>query len=379
MPARRLRPILLGLLLAAGLPATAQLYLSRYVPGTPGQTGDPIHRIEVFNESQDPVDVSGFCLVTRAYACRLPAGTVIGARTALRLGWVPAAGQRTLIFGSMTDFITLQPDREEGDVVALFDRSLVLRDAVYMSRNINVTFLPMETSLRDGTQLYVPDESDPRMTYMPVSPDPALALVQISGQWRITARATNLIPATRYRNLQARYIDGMVYLSWKTLFENDCYTQVIERSTDGKDYEPMDRIQAGGSSVAPRDYTWYDPDTEKDRVYYYRVMNQDKFGYVVYSPPAKVRTEDAPGGFTFDIIQGENKGTLNVRFSAEMTQQVRVKLLDEQLRELSVLFAGQVDGGRQNLVTYSRPLPVGKYFVIVTTETRRYYEPVIVE
>ena len=107
----------------------------------------------------------------------------------------------------------------------------------------------------------------------------------------------------------------------------------------------------------------------------------DKFGEVISSNMAKVRTEDNPSEFSFEILKGE-RGTdqvLNVRFASVLNQQVRIKLLDEELRESAIQVSDDFDAYSQNLGTYQKPLPVGKYFVILSTEEKRYYEPFIIE
>ena len=68
-----------------------------------------------------------------------------------------------------------------------------------------------------------------------------------------------------------------------------------------------------------------------------------------------------------------------MRFSARESQHVKVKLLDELLREIDILYTGTIEAKKQNLLNYTHQLPVGKYFVIVSTGSKRYYEPLVVD
>ncbi|RMG62347.1 MAG: hypothetical protein D6722_18605, partial [Bacteroidetes bacterium] len=263
------------------------------------------------------------------------------------------------------------------------DRQREFVDGCYLSRKEEVDFLP-GTSDYQGRMFALPEEKDyrwaPRINNLP---DPAMEFLRIHGSWVINSRSRTLphAQATSYRLLQARYIDGVVTVKWKTAYERDCYAHWVERSTDGNDYRPLRRVRGSYNQEELSEYTFYDTDVQSNRVYYYRISNEDKFGQVVTSAPTMVRTEENPGSFTFDLLRGEGEGQdlLNVRFSSRTRQQVRMQLMDGELRELAVLYFGEVEAGQQNLVTYTQPLPVGKYFVIVSTEQNRLYEPFIVD
>jgi hypothetical protein len=179
--------------------------------------------------------------------------------------------------------------------------------------------------------------------------------------------------------VQTQYVDGIVTVKWSTRFEKDCYFHVVERSTDGKNFREIERVRTSGNTPGGQAYSCYDPKVEKDRVYFYRISNLDKFGNLLYSEPARVRTEASPDGFTFDVIRDEDRRSLSVRFSSRDSQQVRIELLDEELRKISTLYLGDAEAEKQNLVSYNQSLPIGKYFVIVSTEERRFYEPFIME
>lgn len=376
--------------LAGIIPMVAgqDLYISRFVPGNPQNRIDVNHRIELFNEGRTYKNLSGYILATRYYVIRIPRNTYVGAMNSFIMGKGSGESGRSLNleYDEVADFIPRTFHGEgEGDFAILFDRNRNIVDAFYYGPLEQVGFLPdrQAVNFSDGrTEINVPSEDDSRWSYLQNPDDPAMAFICVNRSWHPTSRRTNLFPATRYRFLQAKYLDGVVTVKWKTLFENDCYLHTIERSTDGKTFKVLDELRGPVNDSDPFDYTYYDAEVEKNRVYYYRIVNIDKFGNIVQSNATKIRTEENPGGFAFDILPSDNNNgrrTLNVRFSTRESQYIRVKLLDEQLREIAVLYQGEIEGQKQNLLNYTRPLPIGKYFVIVSTQERRYYEPFVVD
>jgi len=355
-------------------------------PGNPQHQHDVLFRIDLFNESEDFVDLSGYVLVTRHFALRLPTNTFIRRYSHLRLGRNDFNGDLDLAFSNLPTWKERKVDtEEEGDFVALLDPSLEMVDGFLYSPRATVNFLPtrewLQTPADDQLRLSIPDESDPRWEYLRNRRDPAMAFVRINGDWRPSSRSRNLWPATQFRDLSAKYVDGIATIQWRTLFERDCYFHILERSTDGKNYRPIEQVSGPVNSEDPFEYTLYDTGVERDRLYYYRVSCTDKFGYTTYATATKLRTQETPGEFTFDVIRAEIEGgrSFDVRFSSKDQQQVRVKLMDEALREVAVLFYGTVEAERQTLINYQDELANGKYYLIVATEKRRYYEPLIIE
>ncbi|GAB4418881.1 MAG: hypothetical protein OHK0039_30790 [Bacteroidia bacterium] len=381
----RLR-LLFALLTLAGLPAAGQrtVFISRLAPGVPGQPATRGYRLDLFNESEDQVrDLSGYILYTRTFALRLPPGSYLRPMEALRIGTTPEALDIGL--SDQREFAALPPDghRQEGDFAILFDRDLEIVDAVLVCKTLPAAFLPATARFLNYTLAAPPADDRRWSSRINGSPDPAMEFLRIQGRWEVNARGRLLehAQATTYRLLQARYIEGIVSVKWKTGYERDCYYHLVERSSDGRQFEPLTRVPASRNSKTMMSYSVLDTDVKPDRVYHYRIVSTDKFGFSITSNATRVRTEDNPGGFTFDVMRGEGDGraTLNVRFSARQEQEVRMQLMDEELREIDVLYYGRIEADQQNLVNYQRDLPVGKYYVIVSTERQRFSESFIVE
>ncbi|MEL6695945.1 MAG: hypothetical protein AAFP89_06875 [Bacteroidota bacterium] len=377
-----MRQILLLLLFLPSLGASLcaqSLYLSRIAPGFPGNPEHPAHRISIFNEASTYQEISGYTLVTRSYVVVLPAQTFVRSKKSIDIGFEGL--NLNIHLDTLSTLIRKQVDNPSlGDYVALFDQKGNLVDALYYGPSENVAYLPEQISANNAL-LLLPTETNDVWEFMRNPVDPAVAFVRINRKWRANSRTKNLIPATNYRSVIPTYQDGIVTLDWKTMYEYDCFMHLLERSIDGKNFQLIRQVPGVRESEDVKSYREYDSNIEKERVYYYRVTHVDKFGEIISSNMAKVRTEDNPSEFSFEILKGE-RGTdqvLNVRFASVLNQQVRIKLLDEELREIAILFYDDIDAYKQNLVTYQKPLPVGKYFVILSTEEKRYYEPFIIE
>ena len=377
-----------GLMICMSINLNAQsVYLSRFIPGNPNQGADTHHRIEIYNESQRyAANISGYILVTRNYIVRLSGNVRIPPMRSIKLGRYRSGESAYFAYENMSDFTKRLPSgRDEGDFAILYDRGMRIVDAFYFSDERAVGFLPAQedfiTAKNERISIRIPDEKNRTWSFLQALPDPAMAFVKISGNWSPNSRKRNLFPATEYKFMQTKYVEGIVTFKWKTLFENDCYYHIIERSEDGRTFKEISRQQGVRSSSRPLDYIYYDTQVEKDTVYTYRLRNIDKFGNTILSEPIAAITEENPGGFSFDII-AENSDTgkyLNVRFSAKERQRVRIKLLDEELRQMAILFYDTIDAEKQNLINYTEPLPFGIYHVLVETEERRYRELFIVE
>lgn len=377
---------LLGLWLVFNFLAAQEVHISRMDPGYVQDPSNPLYRIELFNESDKTADLSRYVLMTRYLIFRLPDNTTLGPYSQLRLGRSDAEAPLDIKIQQLSEVKRRIPEtREEGDFVALLTPDLEWVDGFYYSPLKQVNFLPAEDQLRtrSGNVLTValPDEADYRWAFDRNVPDPAMAMVCINGTWKANGRTLNLIQATQYQSINTKFVNGIASIRWITLFEKDCFFHTLERSRDGKNYRPLQLFNGPVNSEKEYEYLAYDPDVEKNQVYYYRVRVTDKFGHTITSAPSRLRTVESNGDFTFDIIRTESidQRSFDVRFYSRNQQQVRVKLMDEQLREISELYYGMVEADRQNLINYRAELTAGKYYVVVATERRRYYEPIVVE
>lgn len=359
-----------------------EVEISRFIPG------DDSHYIDLFNPSaQNPIDLEGYLLITREYAIQFPANQEILPLGVLRLGYKlnTASGIDLELSKSSALEVRDASGPETGNFVFLQNPQGRTVDAFYFNRERSVSFLPVRDTYRKGEEgeraVNLPDEQNNAWGYMQMEPDPAMSFVRINDRWRINSRRRNLIPATKYRSIQARFVEGIMTVRFNTTEENDCFFHIVERSLDGVQYEELGELRAAGNSRELQSYTFYDPEVEKNRVYHYRIKSVDKFSQIVYSIPFKVRTAESSDGFNLEVsrdLLGPGYG-LNVRFASTESQKVQVKILDEEYREIVLLYYGEIEANRQNLLTYAESLPIGKYFVVLATKDRRYFETFIVD
>lgn len=377
----KLPAVFLGMLFA-GLMAVGQssdVYISRYLPG-----GSEIidAEVSIFNASESIQDLSGYVLASRYWQIVLPTGISIPAYSSLT--FASTAGDDVLFLQDFPAFSVIPAqDDEIGDYIALFRRvGGPLVDGLYLSEQSEVGFLPASIKTKAGISMQVPAEIQSKWSYYPVQPDPFMAYDRNQGTWQANSRKSDLFPATKYLYLQGRAIEsGEITLKWKTAFETNCRYHRIEKSIDGVTFEEVGRWQGQKESNEFRDYQFTDSEIDPSIItYFYRVRHIDQVGNVVSSEIIPI-SPSAASGFHFNVFkEGPETGQyLRIRYSAERAQEVNLKLLDEQLRQVEVLSSGTIEPNRQYLVTYQKSLATGVYYLMVETEGQRYHEVVVIQ
>lgn len=357
-----------------------RLYLIRY-DGS-GEPSDVYHRIVFFNESATPVNIGGYIVATRSYIIRIPDGTTIAPMSNFSMGRISMNENLDIAYlDGVEDFnVRVSPYQEVGDFVLLLNTNQRIVDAFYFGPKADVSFLPAREKLiasnRKEISVFIPDESNPVWKYLSIEPDVNQSFLLLDNKWEVNPRRNIKFPrSTAYRDFEASFIEGVVVLSWKTDFEKDCFMHIIERSLDDKVFEVVEQIPAKTNSAVVSTYKYYDELAENNQKYFYRIRTTDKFGKNTYSESNQVITQAGYGRLSMDLItrvQAEGK-SLDIRFNADESQQVRVKILDEEFREVDVLFYGEVQAKKQHLIKYRSLLPIGKYYLIADTQGEREY------
>lgn len=356
-----------------------KIYISKYIYGN--ITKDDNHRVEIFNESAVPANLSGYLLVTRNYVLRLPERTILQPYSSIRMGKSAASTEILDIqYQKLQDFLVRFPtDKETADYLVLFDKNLRIMDAAYFSRQKRARFLPdkgeLITGKGDKILFEIPSSTNPVWQALDVTLDPAMALVQIGNKWQITSRKKNLFPAVEYADLQANVIEGIITLKWHTSFEEDCFTHIIERGLDGEHFDPIEKIPANRTTTKTSEYLFYDKNVQKDTRYYYRIKNTDKFRNIVYSPITEISTAETSGDFSLNFVQDTRKeAQLAFRFSVNSAQHILIRLTDDRFRDKGILFDDDVEKNSPLLIKYAENLPTGKYYIIAEMQKQRLYK-----
>lgn len=385
-----IRASLLALLFAAvnARGAAQDVQLLRYIPGN--YLSDNLHRVEIYNAGTSAADLSDWLLVTRDYAFRFPAGSRLYADRRLTIAKQPIEGRQVdvKLLKHPNFMIKLYSRRVEGNFCALLDSRRRLVDAFYFAALPNVPFLPDSGScylnnapVSDCYRL--PPEQSREWKYFSVGYDPAVGFEQHQGQWRlISARSTeNLYPSAAFGDLTVRYRDGAVLLRCTTQFEDRLSGLILERSEDLQAFEPVSTLKTAGDSRQPQEYIIYDTTVKANRTYYYRIRTNDAPDLSVQTKIVEVETRRVPVEFRLDVQpqRTTDSRSVNVRFSSALTQDVLIKLLDENMRELAILHQGLVYAETLHLLRIEAKLPAGKYLILAATEAKRYSAALLVE
>lgn len=360
--------VLWGAMLSQGI------YIRKMVPGN--YLADNRHRVEFFNPDSKMQSLEGFILVTRDYSVRLPAEARIPARASFMIAKNPASDVN-LSMATTPDFLIRFPMIEhEGNYLVLFDPKGRIVEALYFSPVPNVPFLPDRDTLytysREKIPYYIPPENRTVWSHFTSGTDPSLAFVKVKGVWTTSSIREN--PATEYQNVNVRYKEGIMTLKWTTAFENGSKLHIVEKSTDIESFIPIDTLLSQGNSREFHQYAFYDQALEKGDTYYYRIRNVDVEGREIYSRIREVKAEEGQEEFSMEVLlgTGNGNGQLRLRFNSQYSQQVRIKLYDERLMEVAILFDDFVYAGNPGLLKLGRSLPPGNYLILAETETRRF-------
>ena len=371
--------LIIGLTFASvtAIAQSSNVYLSRYLPGGQSMAGS---EVTLFNSAERAIELAGYHLVTRYWVLTLPEAIQIPAYSSLT--FAAEQGSGVLVLGNFPGFSRLTPPTGElGDFIALINPSGQLVDGFYLAEQQIVSFLPI-TIANKGDIIDIPGEGAGRWSYLQALPDPVMSFDRNNGKWRANGRRQNIFPATEYLYLTARMTEeSAVSLKWKTVFEKNCLYHLIERSSDNHSFEEVGRIKGQSESSSLRTYQFIDKGITTGAIYYYRIRHVEQTGGEVVSNAIEVKSTEGAAGFQFDVFkEGPETGQyLRVRYSSRTAQEIHLKLLDEQLRQIEVLSTGTMEPSREYLVAYRKSLPAGIYYLIVETDQERYHEVIVIE
>ncbi|MCS7073746.1 MAG: lamin tail domain-containing protein [Bacteroidia bacterium] len=363
-------------------------YIIRYIPGSFNAEKNR-HRVEIYNSSSKFLKIGGWLLITRDYVVRLPDKTFIQPGKTLKLGllqsneqWVDMELMRT------GDFWKRSPDKTiSGNYVVLMNEKQKIIDAFYFAPNpTSVSFLPEVDSCvtrRNGViRFEIPDEKNEAWKYLVSIDDPAIGFVRKNNEWTYTSSNVrkNILPSVAFQNFTIRYRQKRVTLKWNTIFEDNCKQVEIERSEDNEFFQVIGTLETKGYSKTPQSYTYFDYSVKPEKTYYYRIKNVDDLGYVVATPTQEITTHEVPVEFWWDVYPTviQKSEAIRIRFYSYYPQKLKIKILDEAMREIAILYNSQIQADNQNLIWFQKTLQPGIYTIIAATEheNHRYFQKV---
>lgn len=125
-----------------------------------------------------------------------------------------------------------------------------------------------------------------------------------------------------------KYEDGN-FLLWKTASENNSAYFIIQRSTDGINFESIGTIPAAGKSANIISYNYLDnTNIPAVPVLYYRLKEVDADGSFMYSEIKSVSQDRASGSITIYPVPVKNGGNLSFSFVNDADETIVVEILN---------------------------------------------------
>lgn len=360
-----------------------QVQIRRYAPGA--FMSDNEHKIELINTSSKTIDLRDYILITRDYFVRIPKGTMLNPGQILTIMKSKEGSVRNVLeLKSTQGFVTRQYSlKVGGNFVVLYEPGMRILDAFYFSQLKNPPFLPdfvfHTFSNNEFVKIAVPAAGSKVWSWYPIGDDPAIAFEQAKGEWNlVSARKSQSNPSVLFGEISARYNDGIILFYWSTLVEENSRNFEIEKSYDRKLFSKIGTIEAKGNSQEFSQYRFADPNVQENKTYYYRLKHIDPNGQIQYSRVEEVEAKSVRNEFSAEIIQpkGEN---LTIRFYSAFSQRIQMRILNEEMQVSLNLFDNFIYADAQNLIKLNKSLKPGKYLLVTATETRRFWQEILIE
>ena len=348
--------------------------ITRYVPGN--YLSDNQHRVELSNPSAEAFSLKDYLLVTRDYSVRLPASAVVRAGGIYKIAKEPGPGVDLALSRTPDFLIRFHFLEHEGQYIALFDPAGNIVEAAYSSPSRTVPFLPdRDTCITfDGKRIpfYLPAENRAEWRFIESISSRSAGFVKVKGSWLPGGKVVVAPPSVEYGDLVLRYKSGIATVKWRTRYEQGCQRHVVERSENQQDYHVVGEEASVGNADAGAEYAFYEKGLEEGKRYYYRIKGEDASGNVVFSLVRELLAAEPKEEFSLEVVPGAS-GELRIRFNSRYSQRVRIKLFDEEMREMALLFNDYIYAETPNLVLVGSHLEQGKrYLVMATTENGRF-------
>lgn len=160
------------------------------------------------------------------------------------------------------------------------------------------------------------------------------------------AQSPTPLPVT-WLGVSAIAIEKNILVTWQTAEEinNDYYT--IERSTDGKNFEPIVTIEPVSPTNNIFSYSFEDKNVLPSTIYYYKIRQTDFNGSIDYSKTVSAKTGN--GNYDFTIQPNPFNTSFVIEYYTEESAYVKIELLNKLGQTLKLLDAGKKEKGFNTL------------------------------
>lgn len=148
--------------------------------------------------------------------------------------------------------------------------------------------------------------------------------------------------------------------NWKVASETNVSHYVVERSTNGKDFEAIASLNAAGTTSIGRSYGWKDYTAQPNQQYYYRFHAFDFDGYSEYSPIATGRLHETHAAPQVTVYPNPSSGAFQLTVQNAQEAEYRVQVfnaLGQQVTSRTI----QTSGGLNSSIINTEAWPKGVY------------------
>lgn len=170
-----------------------------------------------------------------------------------------------------------------------------------------------------------------------------------------------------------------IKLLWSTASETNNDYFEIERSRNGLEYEPIDRIQGAGNSIEIQHYEYFDYEIVLDELVFYRLKQVDYDGEYSYSSVRIVQSEIPLSDIEVYPNPIESDGCFMLRFNLKEEREVLINLYDTRGNRIYAAIENLPEGNNE-IPSEILNLSTGIYFLRVGDESRTYFKyPILVK
>lgn len=181
-------------------------------------------------------------------------------------------------------------------------------------------------------------------------------------------------------NFDAEYTDDhLVHLNWTTASETNCSHFIIERSTDGINFEYLSRVNSlapGGTSSQTHYYELYDAAPFTDGFSYYRLTQVDLNGTESNAVITSIEIHDVIS--SLQVVPNPADDYIGLAFTASNNGSAQVEIMDYTGRVIQTLPVSVTEGSNRvdlDLATYTE----GLYFVRIIMDDKAFQSTFILQ
>jgi hypothetical protein len=192
--------------------------------------------------------------------------------------------------------------------------------------------------------------------------DPGQQFILVGG---VAFQKASTLPLT-LTSFNGIFKNNTVQLNWTTSLEENTDKFVVEKSTNGIDWQPVTTVKATGNSIINREYNATDATTAA--LNYYRLRMVDIDGRYTYSQTIQIRSNgDEKAGIKLYPNPAASATTLSITSNNKLA--AHIKIYNQYGMQLQHLQRTLIAGSNTIPVPNIGTLPVGTYIITVEDET----------